>query len=119
MSQRNSRRYVKTALTATEAESAAVTFVWVVWWEEPDKSWESICLSLAECEREYDARQSDHLIKHWGKAGKHDRQSLLEWLENHLRGASSNSVDDFINPVKEILRRVLAGESGPVTIRTW
>ena len=119
MNQRKSRSYVKTALTSSETESAAVTSVWVVWWEEPDKSWESICLSLAECEREYDTRQSDHLIKHWGKSGKHDRQSLLEWLENHLRGATSDCMDDFINPVKEILRRVSAGESGPVTIRTW
>jgi hypothetical protein len=50
MKRRNSTIDAKTALTLTEAEIAAVTFVWVVWWEDPDKSWESICMSSEECE---------------------------------------------------------------------
>jgi hypothetical protein len=109
----------KTLLSTIEIEAAGATPVWVVWWEEPERSWESICLSPEESQREYDARQADHLIKHWGKVGKSDRQSLLEWLEGHLRTASPGSANDFVNPVKEILKRVSARESGPVVVRTW
>ncbi len=116
---RSSKVSAKMLLSAIETETAGATPVWVVSWEEPERSWESICLSPAESEREYEARQADHLIKHWGKVGKIDQQSLLEWLEGHLRSTSSGSASDFVNPVKEILRRVLARESGPVVVRTW
>ncbi len=119
MKHQNSKIHAKTALTSIEAQTAAVTPVWVVWWEEPDRSWESICMSLAECETEYETRQANHLIKHWGKVGKSDRQSLLEWFESHLRVVPPSCADDFINPVKEILRRVSVSESGPVIVRTW
>ena len=110
---------VTTALTLTETEAARATPVWVVWWEEPDRSWESICMSAAECEKEYAARQADHLIRHWGKVGKRDRQSLLEWLEGHLRAAPASGANDFVDPAKEFLRRVSAGGSGAVVVRNW
>jgi hypothetical protein len=102
-----------------EVEVARVTPVWVVWWEDPDRSWESICMNLAEFEKEYEARQADHVIKHWGKVGKRDRQSLLEWLECHLRVVPASCANDFVNPAKEILRRVSVSGSGPVIVRTW
>jgi hypothetical protein len=119
MKNRNPKVSAKTLLNAIEIETAGATPVWVVWWEEPERSWESICLSPAECESEYETRQTDPLIKHWGKVGKRDRQSLLEWLEGHLRSASPGSESDFVNPVKEILRRVSRREPGPVVVRTW
>ena len=119
MKHRNSRSHAQTALTAIETETAGATPVWVVWWEEPDKSWELLCLTLAESETEYAARQADHLIQHWGTVGKREQQSLLAWLENHLRGDPSSCTDDFVNAAKEILRRAAAGESGPVIVRTW
>lgn len=71
-----------------------------------------------EFETEYVARKADHLLKHWGKVGKYDPQSLLSWLESNLRIAASDYAEDFVNPVKEVLQRVAAGESGPVIVRT-
>jgi hypothetical protein len=100
-------------------KSAAAASVWVVWWELPDKSWQAICLSQAESEKEYETRQSDHLLELWGKVGKNDPQTLLDWLENHLRTAHPVCADDFINPAKEVLRRLSAGEPGPVVVSTW
>ncbi len=119
MKRRNSTIDAKTALTSTEAETAAMTFVWIVWWEDPDRSWESICLTPEECEKEYEARRADHLIAHWGKVGKRDRQSLLEWIERHVPGISISGADDFIKTAKEILRRLAAGESVPIIVRAW
>lgn len=119
MRRRNSNTPATGALTSMEAERARVTPVWVVWWEEPDKSWESICMSLAEFEQEFEARREDHVLKHWGKVGKMEPQSLLQWLEGHLRAAPESSANDFVNPAKEVLRRVSVGGSGPVIVSTW
>ena len=118
MKRHHSQFPAKAALTAIESETAGKTFVWVVWWEVPDKSWESLCLSLAESETEYAGRQSDHLLQHWGKVGKPEQQNLLMWLDNHLR-ADPASAETFVNPAREILRRVAAGECGPVIVSTW
>lgn len=106
-------------LTSSEAQAAAETSVWVVWWEDPEKSWESISLSQADAEREYEARQADYTIKHWCKVGKSDRQSLLEWLEGHLRVVHAANTGDYSGALKEVLRRVSAGEPGSVIVRTW
>jgi hypothetical protein len=107
------------ALSAIESQAAGATPVWVVWWEEPEKSWEALCLSPAEAEQEFAAREADHVLKHWGKVGKRDRQSLLEWLAGHLNGAPPSSADDYLRPAKEVLRRVSVSETGPVIVRTW
>jgi len=64
MKHRNSKNHATTGLTTIEEETAGLTPVWVVWWEDPDKSWESLCLSLAESDREVEARHADHLIQH-------------------------------------------------------
>lgn len=108
------------ALTAIEAEFAAAIPVWVVWWEDPERSWEAICLSQAEAEKEYESRQADHLLKSWGKVGRSGQQSLLQWLEGHLGAAApGGGADEFVNPAKEVLRRISAGETGSVILRTW
>jgi hypothetical protein len=109
----------KTALSPNEAKSAAATSVWIVSWEDPDRSWESICLSLPECETEYAARQADHVLQHWGKVGKREPQPLSEWLQGHLRAADASSAHALIQHAKEALRRIAAGEAGPVIVRTW
>lgn len=119
----SSNSSARKVLNARELETARATAVWVVWWEDPERSWESICLSAAESEREYAIREADHLLKSWGKVGKRDRQTLLEWLDGHLR-ADPGSAETFVKPAKEILRRVAAGdlsagEQGPVILRTW
>lgn len=106
-------------LAPAELQAAAETSVWVVWWEEPEKSWESVCLSPAEAEREYEARQNNSAIQNWGKAGKSDRQTLLEWFEGHLRVVHPSSTDQYAKTAKEAIRKVSAGEAGPVTLRTW
>jgi hypothetical protein len=107
------------ALTPTEAASAAATPVWIVWWEDPDRSWEAICLSPEECEREYEARRSDALIEHWGKVGKRDSLTLLAWLEGHRQHSSPVEIRELADRVREVLRKVLAGEAGPVVWRAW
>jgi hypothetical protein len=111
--------HAHSVLTAVETQTAGVTPVWVVWWEDPDRSWEALCLSLAECETEYALRQADPLIQQWGRVGKSEQQTLLAWLDGHLHVIPSGGTEDFVNPAKEFLRRVAAGESGPVHLRTW
>jgi hypothetical protein len=106
-------------LKSPERKAAGATAVWVVWWEDPEKSWESLCLSAAEAEREYAVRTADHLIEHWGKVGKREKQTLLAWLDGHLRSAPGNSAEEFVKPAREFLRKVSAGEAGPVIVRTW
>jgi len=76
-------------------------------------------MSLAEFEKEYEARREDHGLKHWGKVGKMEPQSLLQWLEGHLRAVSEGGANNFVDPAKEILRRVSVGGSGPVIVSTW
>jgi hypothetical protein len=96
-----------------ERQSASSTTVWIVWWEEPDRSWEAICLSEAECDREYSARSNDSRLGSWGKVGRLGPQTLLAWLEGH----SSN--DSCAESVREVLRRAASDSSGPVIVRTW
>ena len=94
------------------------TPVWVVWWEDPDRSWESVCLSEAEADREFAARSSDSQLASWGKVGRRDSQSLASWVEGHVAGDSARA-SEFGDHANEILGRIAAGEPGPVTIRTW
>ena len=97
---------------------AELTPVWVVWWEDPERSWESVCLSEEEADREFAARSADSLLASWGKVGRRDRQSLAAWIGGHVAVARDRA-EEFRAHANEILRRVSAGESGPVTIRTW
>ena len=94
-----------------------MTPVWVVWWEDPDRSWESLCLSEAEADREFALRSADSTMS-WGKAGRRVCQSLAAWLAGHSAGASPE-VEVLEAAAKEVLRRTAANEAGPVTVRTW
>jgi hypothetical protein len=109
----------RSVLSAIETQTARMTPVWVVWWEDPDRSWEALCLSFAECETEYALRHADPLVQHWGKVGKSGQQTLFAWLESHLQVNPSGGAEDYVNPAKEFLRRVAAGEPGPVLLRAW
>ena len=106
-------------LSPDELRRAAETPVWILWWEDPERSWEAICLSESEAGKEFAARESDALLQSWGKAGKHDRQTLLEWFEGHLRVVHPSSADGSTAALREVLRKHAAGEAEPVTLRTW
>lgn len=106
-------------LTPAEVEIVSVTPVWIVWWEEPERSWEAICLSEVEADTEFAARQLDHVIQRWGKAGRHGKQTLLEWFEGHLRVIHPSGADDYTGTVRVVLKRLAAGQPGPITVRTW
>lgn len=113
------RRSLRRVLEPADRERAASAPVWIVWWEDPDRSWEAICLSAAEAEREYGARSADHVLRHWGKVGRGEQTTLLDWLEGHLRVVPRPSAADFTQPAQEVLRRLAGGEPGPVIVRTW
>jgi hypothetical protein len=107
------------ALTGEEARIASTTPVWIVWWEEPEKSWEAICVSESEADRLFAARASDPVLQRWGKTGRRDRQSLLEWLSGHLRTVHASSAGDYTEAAREVMKRRSEAGSEPVTIRTW
>jgi hypothetical protein len=106
-------------LSPDELRRAADARVWIVWWEEPEKSWEAICLGAAEADRLFAARESDPTLRSWGKVGRRDPQSLLQWLEGHLQAVHASSAGDYADAAREVLGRLAADRPGPLVLRSW
>lgn len=106
-------------LTPDEETRAGALSIWPIWWELPDKSWEALCLDANDANRLLALQQDDHRLKSWGKTGKGERRTLLEWHQGVTRGKKPSDIGDQHRTVREVLRRADAGEREPLVIRTW